>query len=137
LGCRGVHVSCVPDRSRLATAKDAIRIYGGVGFTLYGPQTTDWLNRIRHISLANDVSGWEFVVEGEVQAFEQIERYKSRKVTERFTCEMLEQYCDALGIKLFQADFYGDHYLLTRIIPKVAVPSATMSLGEARSALYL
>jgi hypothetical protein len=54
LKCRGLEISCVPDRSD-RHAKDGLQIYGAVVFTLYGSEKTDWLNRIRHVGVTKDV----------------------------------------------------------------------------------
>ena len=63
LKCRGLEISCVPDRSD-RHAKDGLQIYGGVVFTLYGSEKTAWLNRIRHVGVTKDVGGWEFTAGG-------------------------------------------------------------------------
>jgi hypothetical protein len=135
LKCRGLHVSCVPDRGRQA-GKDALRIWGAVGFTLNGPEQTDWLNRIRHIAVTNDVGGWEFAAQGEVQPYEKTENYQKRKIVERFTPEMLESYCKALGIELFDANFYGGQCLVSHVKRRTE-PGPTMTIAQARSHLYL
>jgi hypothetical protein len=131
LGCRGLEIACVPDRSERAD-KGGIQIYGAVKFALYGPNKTDWLNRIRSISVTNDVSGWEFDANGEVQHYEQIENYGKRKIADRFTPEMLEAYCSALGIELFNPDFYGERSLLV-LTKRVSSDAPVMSIAEARS----
>jgi hypothetical protein len=137
LDCRGLQVSCVPDRSSVA-GKDGLRIYGNVSFTLYGPEKTDFINRIRHVSVMNDVSGWEFAAGGQVQPYEQVENYERRKVVERFTPEMLESYCNAIGIELFDSSFYGGSSLLSqKNIKRPALRGLAMSIDEARSHLYL
>jgi hypothetical protein len=103
---------------------------------LYGPNNTDWLNRIRSISVANDVSGWEFVAQGEVQPYEQTENYGKRRIVDRFTPEMLESYCAALGIELFNAGFYGEQSLLEHTT-KRAAQGPIMSIDEARSHVHI
>jgi hypothetical protein len=126
----------VPDRGNKA-GKDGLQIYGATVFTFYGPEETDWLNRIRHISLTNDAGNRrKFVAEGQVQPFEQIENYKAKKLSNRFTPEMLEAYCKALDIDIFSSEFYGGKCLLTRNT-SVAAPGPSMSIAEARSHLYL
>ena len=135
LKCRGLHINNIPDRSK-AGYRDALRTWGAVTFTLYGPAKTDWLNRIRHISVTNDVGGWEFVAEGEIQPFEHVENYKKRSLKDRFTPEMLESYCAALGIRVFDAANYGGNCLLARMKRSVA-PGPSMSIAEAKSHLYL
>jgi len=135
LGCRGLNVACVPDRSNWA-GKGGIQTYGAVKFALYGPNKTDWLNRIRSISLTNDVSGWEFGAQGEVQAYEQTENYGKPKIGDRFTPEMLESYCAAIGIQLFNPAFYGEQCLLIHI-KRAKSRGPTMSIVEARSRTHL
>jgi len=131
LGCRGLEATCVPDRSNLVCG-EGIQIYGAVTFAIYGPNRIDWVNTIRSISIANDVSGWEFAAEGEVQPYEQPENYRKRRIVDRFTQEMLESYCAALGIDLFNPDFYGEQSLLAHTTgQKFRGPS--MSLAQARS----
>lgn len=136
LGCRGLQVRCIPDRSNMA-GKGGFQIYGAISFTLNGPQKTDSLNRIRHVSVRNDVSGWEFAAGGEVQPYEQPENYRKRNIVDRFSPEMLESYCKALGIDLFEPGFYGDRCLLARIIRKGAMGGSSMSIAEARSHLHI
>lgn len=136
LNCRGLEVSCVPDRGDRA-GKDGLQIYGAVIFTLYGPNETDWLTRIRHISVTNDAGNrWEFVAQGQPQPFEHPENYKARKIANRFTPEMLDEYCKALGIDFFSAEFYGGRCLVTRNT-SMRAPGPAMSFAEARSHLYL
>jgi len=112
LGCRGLEVTSVPDRSTKG-AKDGLQVWGAVVFALYGSTKTDWLNRIRRVAVTNDVSGWQFTEDGEIQRYEQPENYRSRKVMDRFTVEMLESYCRALGIEVFDASFYGGQCLVS------------------------
>jgi hypothetical protein len=137
LNCRGLAVSCIPDRSYIEDKKDAIRIYGAVSFTLFGPRKTDWLNRVRKVSAVNDGGTWLFVDEGSKQPYENLETYKKRKVAERFTCEMLSAYCEALDIKLFDSGFYGPNGLLVHQLTKFPQTSPQMSISEAHAHLYL
>ncbi|HUI74280.1 MAG TPA: hypothetical protein VLX32_05010 [Candidatus Acidoferrum sp.] len=137
LGCRGLEIACVPDRSDCAD-KDGLQIYGAIKFALYGPNKTDWLNRIRNISVTNDLTGWEFAAQGEVQPYEQTENYRKPKIVDRFTPEMLESYCAALGIELFDAGFYGDQSLLEHTMRGAAsAQDPIMSIAEARSHVHI
>jgi hypothetical protein len=135
LGCRGLEVTSVPDRST-KPAKDGLQVWGAVVFALYGAKKTDWLNRIRHVAVTNDVSGWEFSADGEIQSYEQTENYRKRKIVNRFTVEMLESYCRALGIEVFDANFYGGQCLVSHT-ETTTPPGPAMSISEARSHLYL
>jgi len=76
-------------------------------FELFGPEQTEWLNVIRSISAISDDGRWQFNETGHVQAFEDIARYKERRIADRFTPEMLEKYLIALGIDAFDEAFYG------------------------------
>jgi hypothetical protein len=134
LKCEGISVTCIPDRSSRA-GTDEIQIYGAVKFILYGPNKTDWQNRIRSVSAANDVTGWRFATEGQVQPYEQTENYGKRRIVDRFTPEMLEFYCAALGIELFNADFYGERSLLAHTRNESPL-GPTMTIAEARSYVH-
>lgn len=132
LRCRGLDITCVSDRSDIA-GQEGIQVYGAVKFALYGPATTDWLNLIRSVSaVMNDEKRWEFGATGEIQPFEQTENYQKRKVVDRFTPVMLESYCAALGIDLFNSEFYGEQNLLVHSKGRNS-RDFTMSLAEARS----
>lgn len=134
LKCRGLNIVCVPDRSNIR-ARDALQTYGAVTFSLFGPEKTDWLNRIRHVGVVND-DGWAFAADGKIQAYEEVENYTKRRIVDRLTPEMLERYCAALGIGLFDEDFYGGACLASH--HKTATPPGlAMSIAKARSHLYL
>jgi len=62
----------------------------------------------------NDVSGWEFRATGSPQPFERTEQYLKEKTADRFTSEMLGEYCHALGIDLFDENFYCGPGVLIR-----------------------
>jgi hypothetical protein len=135
LGVQGLEVTAIPDRSTKAS-KDGLQTWGAISFALYGPKKTDWLNRIRQVGVANDVSGWEFSADGEIQPYEQAQNYRKRKIVDRFTVGMLESYCRALNIELFDAEFYGGQCTSFHIETKTP-PASAMSITEARSYLYL
>jgi len=105
---------------------------------LYGPEQTEWINTIRRVAVTNDVTGWEFAANGGVQPYEQTENYQKRSVVERFTPDMLESYCAALGIDLFNPAFYGEQCLLEHTTNRaVGAQGPMMSIAEARSHLYI
>jgi hypothetical protein len=79
LKCRGLEVACIPDRSKSAD-REEVQIYGAIRFAIYGPNLIQWQNRIRFISITSDVTGLEFLAEGEVQPYEQIENYRRRQI---------------------------------------------------------
>jgi hypothetical protein len=99
----GVVVMCVP-----ATGTR----FGAVQFELFGPLDTEFLNTVRAVSVVQDDSGWSFDANGTVQAFEETDRYRARRVRDRFTPDMLERYCAALGIRVFDPGWYGPRGVL-------------------------
>ena len=136
LKCRGLEVGCAPDLSK-SGRKDSVRLWGHVLFALYGPTNTDWLNRIRYLSVSNDVDGWSFSESGEVQPFEEPDGYKQKKIQKRFTIEVLERYCRALGIELNEADFYGPRSCAVRTTGQSHPGTVSMKIAEARLTLDL
>jgi len=83
------------------------------------------------------VDGWSFSESGEVQPFEEVDQYKKRMIQERFTVDMLERYCKALGIELNRADFYGPHGCVARTTGQKQRGDLSMSIAEANSHLDL
>jgi hypothetical protein len=132
LNCRGLEVGYAPDRSK-SDRKDLIHVWGHALFALYGPGNTDWLNRIRHLSVSNDVRGWSFSESGDVQQYEELDAYKKRQIQERLTFEMLERYCRALGIEVNQLDFYGPRSCAVKTTGQKHRGDLSMSIAEAKS----
>ena len=132
--CRGVACGCIPNT---LSRRDAGTpgTWGAVKFTLFAPEKRDFLNIERNVSVINDVRGWDFTSIGRVQDFEQAERYAAKRIADRFTPEMLEAYCRALGINLFDEDFYGDAGLITHSYPWFLPRLATVTLAHARKRL--
>ena len=110
IGCHGLGVSCVPNTA--GTQLETPGRYGGVTFELFAPHETRWGNTLRGISVTNEFGKWHFVNFGQVQDFERTEAYSARRVRDRFTSEMLAEYCEALGIRLFDPSFYRDGVLI-------------------------
>ena len=131
LKCHGLRIDCQP---KIVKNKKIMR-YGAVIFELFGPEQTDWLNQVRTIALVGDYNGWTFETGGEPLPFETPEKYKAKRMVDRFTPEMLEEYVAALGIRLFDTDFYGPHgVLITLEDPQVRNPGfRCLTLEEAQS----
>lgn len=87
---------------------------GGVQMALLGGSDADEMNYSRLISATNQCNRWEFDSSGRIRPFEQPERYKARRIRDRFTPEMLDEYCQALGIRPFDETFYGPRYTIVR-----------------------
>ncbi len=101
LPCKTVHARYTPPNSEGAHPATILEIYG--------PQQTDWLNVIRSVAAISDDGRWEFHQGGQVQEFEDVERYSARRIKDRFTGEMLERYLKAMGIDAYNPEFYLPH----------------------------
>lgn len=130
--CSGVVVHCAPDRSQTGN-RDALRIYGIVSFRMFAARQTSWLNRERAVVAINDGGSWLFSADGIPQPFEEPQNYKARRIADRFTDEMLERYCKALGIGLFDEAFYGTKAAIINTVQQLAPGAPVMSLEGARS----
>ena len=96
-----------------------------------------WQKRILHSVKVNGVHGWTFKTLGLAQDFEHVERYGNGRIADRFTADMLEDYCRALGINLFDETFYGDAGCITHSYPWFLPKLPTVTLAEAREQLGL
>lgn len=105
LGCRGMRVTAVPDTIE-GEHKGARGDYGAVALELYGPERTHFLNYVRTLGAIHDGDRWDFSAGGTPLPFEETERYRARRVRDRFTFDMLERYLRALGLSPFAEDFY-------------------------------
>lgn len=108
--------------------------WGGARFTIFGPDGPPWRNIVREISAINDGGRWDWTVSGSVQPFEDVSRYKARRVKDRFTPDVLEAYCSALGIRAFDDTFYCDEgYLVeNNNIDFTKVQVRSLTLDEAQ-----
>jgi hypothetical protein len=84
-----------------------VRNYGGTSFELIERGRS-----VRTVHVSRQDSGWAWDLLGSELPFEESERYKARVKRDRFDIEMLNRYCEALGIKRSDAAFYGEHGLL-------------------------
>src|SRR5262249_42389236 len=99
----------------------------------------------RAIDAAHDGGGWVFETSGDIQPYEKPEMYVARRVRDRFTPDLLEEYCRALGIRLFDEHFYGPKGILIapRTLPRVYAADGALQtvrayiLREARQDLGL
>jgi hypothetical protein len=101
LGCRCLRVVAVPNTIRNDKGR-----YGAVALAMYGPHQTAWLNCIRAVSALNDGGRWAFDQFGEPFSFEKLEQYQARRVRDRFTFDMLQEYLRHLGLSPFEESFY-------------------------------
>ncbi len=99
---------------------------------MYGAKSKNFINEVRTIGASYDGYKWSFDLIGEVQPFEETERYLARRIRDRFTPDMLDRYLQALGISMFDEDFYlpdGTATLVEKIGP-IAPNAEEFSLKE-------
>jgi len=112
LKCRGLAVSCIPNTF---DKKIGCGTYGSTKFELFADGPREFLNYERSIAATNDGGKWVFVETGAKQDYEETERYRLRRIVDRFTPGMLGRYCTAMGIQLFDNEFYGPNASLLTI----------------------
>jgi hypothetical protein len=109
---------------------------GALIFELYGPAQGEWLNLIRQIRLDNNAGKWEFEQSGEPLSFENVEGYKAKKVSERFSFELFNRYLHELRIDPFREDFYlaggADPCFLVQLKGDLPKTASNVSLKRAR-----
>ena len=118
VGCYGLAVRTVPHTLGLKGTKHGR--YGSVQFEMFGPDLLKFLNYVRTIEVTHDGSRWVFGADGEEQPFEETRAYEARRVRDRFTSEMLERYCQALGLDVFDPAAYGPRAVL--VTSQVEIP---------------
>jgi hypothetical protein len=130
IGCRGLAICAAPHTIGLSGV-DVERM-GSIQFALYGPVQTDFLNYVRTVSASFDGGRWRFDTWGTEQAFEETSEYRTRRVRDRFTSDMLGRYCQALGLDVFNPQSYGPRATLVR--SQVVIPSEgkVMSIEETQ-----
>jgi hypothetical protein len=128
LSCQSLALNVVPNTIR----GNKPGIYGAVQFELFGPYKTDWLNSRRAITAMNDGGRWVFEEQGEILSFEKPERYLAKRIKDRFTSEMLEDYCAAFGLDIFNEQFYGPNGTLVMTEAMTPEKQIGESLLDAR-----
>ena len=78
------------------------------------PVVDGWRPAGRYVA-AHKESRWEWDEFGPPYPFEDLEAYKAKRIKDRLTPEMVEAYCNHLGIALFDPDYYCGKAVITRI----------------------
>lgn len=82
--------------------------YGDVAFWLFDGARDDLpQGQVRAVQASRGDSGWTWHLIGEPQPFEDLARYEERRIPRRFDRELLDAYCDALGLRRTDPGFYG------------------------------
>jgi hypothetical protein len=105
--CRGLTVTC----SGNACRNPDKTIFVDYDYIVFDYIDTDE-NDNRAIWLAREDNRWLFETYGKPLPFEQVDKYKEKRTRDRFTPDMLEQYCSSLGIQLLDPGFYGPHGII-------------------------
>jgi len=107
LACRGVALLWVPHPRT---------VHRGTRFDLYGHSEDDAHRNSRSVAAMRDDDDrrWLWLAFGPVQPFESTEAYLAKRVRDRLTPEMIDHYAQALGIRPFDAGFYGQYALLVQ-----------------------
>lgn len=109
--------------------------YGGRKLEFRTPETPFNQEPKFGIQLINDAGKWCFYRFGEKQSFENEKAYRSFRKTDRFPLEMLVAYCSALGIPVYDRDWYTDNAI---VIERYLKPNEHgMNYKEARAKLRI
>jgi hypothetical protein len=134
--CRGIRADSVPDTIRKEAGREVGR-YGATMLEVYAaePCHPSLLNTRRAVSVVNDGGHWGFDSVGDPFEFEDLERYKQRRVRDRFSPELLDRYLRNFGIRAFDRDFYETDepaLIISRVGPCVS-NLKEYTLEEARA----
>lgn len=135
LQCQGLAIRVVPRTVGLPGVGKGRA--GSVQFELFGPLQTRFLNYVRTVAVTFDGNDWVFNANGTEQEFEEPEAYKKRRVRDRFTSEMLERYCRALGVDVFNPETYGPEAVLFESTVTMPTNGLAMTLAEAQEWLEI
>lgn len=104
LGCRALLATHIPSNHYS---------YPATQLTLLGPGGDPLLHHVRTISAGVfEEERWQFEVIGEAQTFEDVERYGTRRIKDRFNREILLEYLAAFGVEPDNPDQYGEGVLV-------------------------
>ncbi len=101
---RGITTAEVEDQPRNIKRFDGEPDRGRWGSRTLTVHDKDGLKRF--LSLSNS-EPWKFSQNGEPYDFEDTSKYEESKTTDRFTHEMIIDYCRHLGLEPFEDDFYA------------------------------
>ncbi|AZZ55028.1 hypothetical protein [Rathayibacter iranicus] len=132
LNTDSLYISCIPACPR---GDERARL-GARMFVVHRPDPSPAAGLaeiIRMVAVIQD-SRWTFHTSGDPLPFEDVSAYMNRRVADRFTPEMLADYCAAYGLRPFDDDFFpGPSYLLERVqkAKQIAEPE-TFAQAQAR-----
>ena len=113
LNCRTIRAVHVQNTMPSQPTRESKGHFGATMLELYGPDG----KAIRTIYAANDGGTWRFGERGTPFAFEEVEKYNSKRIRDKFTKEMLSNYLKNLGITgAFDETFYAPNYAAPSIL---------------------
>jgi hypothetical protein len=136
LKCRSIRATAAPHTYRANRKGGARGRYGGVTFELIDPAKLPPGSPIRcyrGISAANDGGRWTFDLLNTQLPFEEPEYYTAKRVKDRFPPELLERYLKAMGIRIFEPDFYmpvGQQAIMFQIYEEGLPPAETLQEAQ-------
>ncbi len=135
LGTRGIMAACSRD---IGFGRKQIS-HHNVRFSLCGPKPNPILNDLRNVQVTSDYGGrkWTFHESGKPLDFERTDAYKAKRVRDRFTVAMLEEYMLAFGIRLRDMSFYGPRYAFLERRRRSAAAGRVITWAEAEEMLRM
>ena len=131
--CRGLAIEALRYEGRGTGGR--VGPLASMQWQLFGPHGGPFLNYIRTIALVYDGTRWEFVAAGNPQPFERLERYESKRMSDRFSPQLIDEYSRAVGVTPFDASTYGPETLLINSDVQLPLDARQMSLAEAQKLL--
>src|SRR2546421_1069158 len=120
LSCRGVIARHIPIDQN---------VYPSTQLELLRPTGEPPLKYVRTVTAGiYDEDGWRFEAHGEVQPFEDLARYRARRIRDRFDRTLLLRYLEALGISVDDPAFFRSAVLFEA----PTSPRWTASIAELR-----
>src|SRR5579859_6714770 len=86
LSCRSVMVRTIPHTAGQPGIREGRN--GSLQFAMFGPRPDPIVNDLRGVHLSYDGDRWVFGTTGKILPFEHAERYRARRLRDRFTSEM-------------------------------------------------
>lgn len=71
---------------------------------------------VRTLSAYCQDGQWSWHTSGSIQDFEKPERYKRRRIAQRFDRATLAEYLSAIGIRVDDPSFFGDGIAIRQIV---------------------
>jgi len=121
IGCDAIQASHIPAKQYP---------YPATSFEIRAPKAPGPLHTLRSVAAGKyDSGGWEFHSTGEIQPFEEADRYGAKSVRDRLDRAMLLRYLAALGINADAPNFWVGGVLLQH---RVRFTPRTSALPDVR-----